>query len=150
MNEPSPAQYQLPPHLRPPGAPRPPPPPPSSPSGPTPPSSAARASWLGLIILTAIDVVLAPFYFLMSAFTGHAVMTGSAFSLQGVVLFALAGASLACPLLAWLVQVAGGGRRRVLILALVPLVLPLFGMLASVALTPFAFPGGLTTQILGK
>lgn len=101
------------------------------------PPPAKRASWLVLIVITAIDAVLVPVYFLMAVFSGHALATGAGLSAEGLLVFAMGGASLLCPVGAWLVQLAGGGRRLVYALALVPLALPLL----SAALSGLMMPG---------
>lgn len=105
------------------------PPPPPIPPQAAPPR--ARASWLALIIITAVDVVVAPFYFLMTAFSGHALLTGREFSLEGLFVLAMGAASLVCPIIAWMLQLAGGGRRAIYALALVPLAAPLLASVVS-------------------
>ena len=94
---------------------------------PPPPPPAARAGWVALIVITAIDLVVAPFYLLMAGFSAHAMAFTEGPSGEGLFVLAMAAASLVCPITAWIMQLAGGGRRVVYALALVPLALPVLG-----------------------
>lgn len=122
-------------------------PPPAAPPQAAPPPAPERASWLALIVITAIDAVVAPFYFLMAAFSGHALLTGGAFSLEGLFVLALAAASLICPIVAWILQFAGGGRRAIYGLALVPMAAPLLASVVSSAMMPDPSGGLIVTPI---
>ena len=121
---------------------------PSQPASPQP--APARASVLLLLIITVLDVLLAPFYFLMTAFSGHALLTGSAFSLEGLFVLAMGAGSLLGPILAWIIHFAGGRARVVYILALLPVALPLVAMVFTSVMTPFSGTSGLRSTILAK
>lgn len=105
--------------------------PPAPPGPSSPPPAAARANWLLLIAITAIDLVIAPFYLLMSVFSAYAMMGREGPSVGGLVVLGMAAASLICPVLAWILQFAGGGRARIVVLALVPLAAPVVASLAT-------------------